>query len=99
MSHRIFTLDIAGRPTLCFNAMDAHEAIGICSLDEFRADLMTLSSAGDALCHAASVFAVRIASDEECAVFGRAAGQNTADGPVFTFLVAIDGQGIVAPDQ
>ncbi len=91
MSYRVFTLDIAGRPTLCFNATDAHEAIGICSLDEFRADLMTLSSGGHALCHEASVFALRVASDEESAVFGRAAGENTADGPVFTFLIAIDG--------
>ena len=99
MPQRIFTLDISGLPTLCFNAANADEAIGICSLDEFRADLMALSSGGGPLCHAASVFAVRIADDEEVAAFGRAAARApAADGPLVAFLVAIDGQRNLPPD-
>lgn len=91
MAPRIFALDINGTPTLCFSATDAHEAIGMCSLAEFRADLMTLSSGGKAICEDGSVLAVRAASDEESAVFGRAAVQaGAADGPLFSFLVTID---------
>jgi hypothetical protein len=99
MIPRIFALDINGRSTLCFNATDAAEAIGICSLDEFRADLMALSSGGVAICDAAAVFAVRAASDEEIVVFDRATANEPADGaPVFAFLVGVDGQKVVVPE-
>ena len=99
MTARIFAIDINGRPTLCFNATDASEAIGICSLDEFRADLMALSSDGVAICDAASVFAVRAASEEEIAVFDRAMAKEPAgDGPAFVFLVGVDGQKVVVPE-
>jgi hypothetical protein len=92
MAPRIFALDINGTPTLCFSATDAHEAIGICGLAEFRADLMTLSSGGKTICEDGSALAVRTASVDECAAFERASAQATAmDGPLFTFLVAIDG--------
>ena len=93
MAPRIFALDINGRPTLCFSAADAHEAIGICGLAEFRADLMTLSSGGRAICDEGAVLAVRVANDAEIAVFKKAAAQAAeADGPLFTFLITIDGQ-------
>ena len=93
MAPRIFALDINGTPTLCFSATDAHEAIGICGLAEFRADLMTLSSGEKAICDEGSVLAVRVANDEEIVVFEKAAAQAAeADGPLFTFLITIDGQ-------
>lgn len=93
MAPRIFALDINGTPTLCFSAADAHEAIGICSLAEFRADLMTLSSGGKGICDEGAALAVRVASEAEIAVFNLATAQAGAeDGPVFSFLVAIDGQ-------
>lgn len=99
MTQRIFALDINGTPTLCFNATDANEAIGICSLDEFRADLMALSSGGVAICDAVSVFAVRAASEEEIVVFDRATANEPADGaPVFAFLVGVDGPRMVVPE-
>ena len=91
MAHRIFALDINGTPTLCFSAADAHEAIGICSLAEFRADLMALSSGGRAICDDGAVLAVRVASDAEMAVFERAAAlAGETDGLSFTFLIAIE---------
>ncbi len=100
MAQRIFTLDLGGKPALCFNAADATEAIGICSLDELRADLMTLSSGGKAICDAATVFSVRTANAEEIAIFDKAAAAApAADGPLFTFLIAIDGQHVVVPDR
>ncbi|MDB5654521.1 MAG: hypothetical protein JWQ94_2134 [Tardiphaga sp.] len=96
MAQRIFTLDISGKPTLCFNAASPGEAIGICSLDEFRADMMTLSSDGHAICDDAAVLAVRNASAEEIVVFESATAQAPAtDGPVFVFLIAIDGQQVI----
>ena len=100
MTQRIFTLDINGTPTLCFNAADASEAIGICSLEEFRADLMALSSAGHAICDAAAVLSVRTASDDEIAVFDHATAKQPADGaPVFAFLVGVDGQRVIVPGR
>jgi hypothetical protein len=91
MAPRIFALDINGTPTLCFSATDAHEAIGICGLAEFRADLMTLSSGGKAICDEGAALAVRIASEAEIAVFDRAK-TTEADAPVFAFLITVDGQ-------
>jgi hypothetical protein len=95
MAHRIFALDINGTPTLCFNAADAYEATGICSLDEFRADLMTLSSGGKAICDEVAVLAVRLANEQEITAFRKAATQETASDPVFVFLIATDGVAIL----
>ena len=98
MAQRVFTLDINGMASVCFNAADAGEAIGLCSLDEVRADLAALTSGGKALCSATSVLSVRTAGVEEIAAFHLATAHTPpADGPVFAFLVAIDGQQVIVP--
>jgi hypothetical protein len=99
MPQSIFTVDVSGKPTLCFNAADAKEAIGICALKEFRVDLMTFCSQGSAICNRASILNVRPASDRETVTFKNATTHACLlDGPVFMFLVAIDGEVMILSD-
>lgn len=99
---KVFTLEIDGRPSLAFDATSIEQAMGICALDEFRADLVGLTTHGAPLCGEGAAFIVRDAASTEVAAFQHALQRaEAADGPTFAFLIPVDGMmvTIVAPDQ
>jgi hypothetical protein len=95
--HKIFTLDINGRPTLALQAPNIEFARGMCAVPDFRLDLCEMTSDGVAVCPADSLFELRPATKEEVAAFKRAVGLALpADDFTFAFLIKVDRVKIVA---
>jgi hypothetical protein len=73
MDDRIFTLEIGGRPTLCFPAARYPEAQGLLKEEWLRADLRELKSGGSPLWDGREKLLVRNADGAEAARFEREA--------------------------
>jgi hypothetical protein len=96
-SPQIFTLEINGRPTLVFEAMDLAEASEICLDADLRSDLRALTSDGIPICGEDTTLSPRPATQEEIAAFKHAVElAPTSDEPTMAFLIKIDGVMVVA---
>lgn len=99
-SGQIFTVEIAGRPVVAFNADSAEDAVGFCALPEFRQDLAELTSDGVSLYESHQALIVRAADCAEIAAFERGAGPAPrADGPTMVFLIQVDGLKVIMLDR
>lgn len=78
---RVFALDVDGKPTLAFEAINIREAQELCKEARLRADLTSQKSNGVPLCGPKSKLSVRLAEAEEAIIFGRAdkASPNPSD--------------------
>jgi hypothetical protein len=94
---QLFTLEINGRPTLVFEAMEFAEA-GEISLDpDLRSDLRTLTADGIPICPLDATFSPRPATQEEIVVFERAVELAPAsEEPTIAFLIKLDGVMVLA---
>jgi hypothetical protein len=87
----IFTLEIAGRPTVALCANRHGEAERIFSEDWLRSDLSTLRSAGVPLWVAGATTKVRLARPDEAAFYRDAAGAVTSsDKTNLVYLLELD---------
>jgi hypothetical protein len=88
---RVFTLEVDGRPTLSFEARRTSEAQEICKESWLRGDLIDLSSGGVPLCSDRSKLTVRLATDEEAAIYEQAAEvAKPSDDLVLAYLIELD---------
>lgn len=98
----VFVLDIDGRPTLAFEAIDLAEAQEICRDPDLMADLTALKSSGVPVCAPESALATRPATQDETSAFNRAVELAPAsEQPTMTFLIKVDGVMVVTvgPEQ
>jgi hypothetical protein len=101
-SLQIFVLEIDGRPTLAFEALELAEAQEICRDADLRTDLTALKSNGVPVCAPDSTLVPRPAAQEEIAAFKYAVERAPAsEQPTMTFLIKIDGVMVVTvgPEQ
>jgi hypothetical protein len=101
-SLQIFVLEIDGRPTLAFEALELAEAQEICGDADLRTDLTALTSNGVPVCARDSTLNPRPANQEEVAAFKHAVERAPAsEQPTMTFLIKIDGVMVVTvgPEQ
>jgi hypothetical protein len=97
---QIFTLEIDGKPTLVFEAMELAEAREICLEVDLRYDLSELTSDGIPICAENATLSPRPAAQEEIAAFRRAVELAPPfEEPTMTFLIKIDGVVVVAVDS
>jgi hypothetical protein len=90
-SLQVFVLEVDGRPTLAFEALDLAEAQDICRDADLRTDLIALTSNGAPVCSPNSALVPRPAAHEEIAAFQHAVRQAPAsDQPTMTFLIKVD---------
>ena len=88
---RIFTLEIDGKPTVCFTASSLSDAIEICSLDLLREDLGSLACNGVPLCSSEAELTARAARADEIEAFRNATRLTPpSDELTFAFLVQLD---------
>jgi hypothetical protein len=88
---RVFTLEVAGRPTLTFEASGTRTAQQICKEPWLLDDLALLRSAGVPLFTAPSKLSVRLATAEEAIIFGEAGRlAKPSDDTVLVYLVELD---------
>ena len=73
MNDRVYTLEVGGRPVLCFPAMGLQEAQSLLKEDWLRADLREVKSAGRALWDGTEKLQVRNALSHEATQFEREA--------------------------
>jgi hypothetical protein len=71
MSDRVYTLEVGGRPVLCFPAASLQQAQSLPKEDWIRTDLRELKSGGKPLWDGREKLAVRNASSFEAARFER----------------------------
>ena len=96
-SLQIFVLEIDGRPTLAFEALELAEAQEISRDADLRADLTALRSNGVPVCVENSTLVPRPAAQDEVAAFRHAVERAPAsEQPTMTFLIKIDGVMVVA---
>jgi hypothetical protein len=94
--HRIFTLEINGKPTLVFEAMGLTEACEICFEADLRFDLSGLTSDGILICAENATLSPRPATQGEIAAFRRAVElAPPSEEPTMAFLIKIDGVVVV----
>lgn len=101
-SLQVFVLEIDGRPTLAFEALDLAEAQEICRDTDLRTDLTALKSDGVPVSDPGSMLRSRPATQEEILAFKRAVELAPAsEQPTMTFLIKIDGVMVVTvgPEQ
>jgi hypothetical protein len=98
---RIFTLDVAGTPTLTFEAKSLREAQEVCREKWLLEDLVRLTSNGIALSHAQAKLRVRYAAETEADIYrnGSAIARVPDDELVLVYLVELDGTGEPDPSQ
>jgi hypothetical protein len=88
---RVFTLEVAGRPTLSFEASRTREAQEMCKESWLRDDLILLRSDGAPVCTAKSRLSVRLATDEEAVIYEQAAKvAKRSDDIVLAYLIELD---------
>jgi hypothetical protein len=88
---RVFTLEVAGRPTLAFEASGTRQAQQICKESWLHDDLALLRSDGVPLCTAPSQLSVRLATAEEAIIFSEAVRlAKPSDDMVLAYLVELD---------
>jgi hypothetical protein len=88
---RVFTLEVDGRPTLSFEARNTSDARQLCKESWLRGDLIVLSSGGVPLCSDRSKLTVRLATDEEAAIYEQAATiAKPSDDMVIAYLIELD---------
>jgi len=89
---KIFTIEVGGRPTLLFEALNIREAHQLCHERWLKEDLAEAKSNGVSLWDEKAKLRARIAFPDECAVFAQAqnTGQ-TSEGLMLVYLVELDG--------
>jgi hypothetical protein len=98
---RIFRLEVAGTPTLTFEAKNLREAHEVCREKWLLDDLLRLTSNGIALLDARAKLRVRYAAETEADIYrnGSAIAQVPDDDLVLVYLVELDGTGEPDPSQ
>lgn len=90
MSDRVYTLEVGGRPVLCFPAARLQDAQSRVKEDWLHADLRELKSAGKPLWDGREKLAVRQANSFEAARFERESKSLPAGGDLpIVFLVVL----------
>jgi hypothetical protein len=90
---RVFTLLVDGKPTLAFEARNTQQAQEIRKEHWMRSDLQELKSNGTPLGTASSHLSVRLANQEECSTYAKAAAEVASEQEdiVLAYLIELDG--------
>jgi hypothetical protein len=87
----IFTMEIAGTPTLAFEARNLREAHELCHEEWLKQDLSQAKSKGTPLWNGTAKMRARIALPEESALFAEAKNSGQpSDGLTLVYLVELD---------
>ena len=87
----VFTLDVAGKPTLSFEAKNLREAWEICHEGWLKEDLARICSNGVPLWDGKASLRSRAAVEAEIAIYRQAARQEQTSGDlVLAYLVELD---------
>jgi hypothetical protein len=87
----VFTIEVDGRPTVAFEAMQLREASELCQEQWLRDDLCALRSNGAPLCGISSKLKARVAKVSERELYREAADVTTpSDDIVLVYLVDLD---------
>jgi hypothetical protein len=87
----IFTIEVAGRPTVSFEARQLREASELCQEEWFRSDLNALSSNGEPICKVGSKLKARIANENERARYREGAQEvKVSDEILMVYLIDLD---------
>jgi hypothetical protein len=87
----IFTIEVEGRPTVCFEARQLREASELCQEEWFRSEMNALSSNGEPICKIGSKLKERIANETERAKYREGAQEvEVSDDILMVYLVELD---------
>ncbi|SDJ63110.1 MULTISPECIES: hypothetical protein [Bradyrhizobium] len=91
----IFTIEVAGRPTVSFEARQLREASELCHEEWFRSDLNALSSNGEPVYKIGAKLKARIANEAEGAKYREASPKMEVSDDIFmVYLVTLDAVGL-----
>lgn len=87
----VFTIEIAGQPTLTFEAKSLREANEICNSPWLREDFSQARANGAPLWDGNAEIRVRMAYEDEIKILGEASGDvQASDGLALIYLVELD---------